>query len=82
VPGRDDYELLLDALSNALADSAVQLRKQFPGLYARVDAILADPERAGQGGWATVPDEPPAWLRKEMERHPRPGRQRPLRDVG
>jgi hypothetical protein len=50
-PERDEWDLMLAALSAALADQAVALRNQFPDIYARVDAILEDPARVRVGRW-------------------------------
>jgi hypothetical protein len=50
-PERDEWDIMLAALTAALADQAAALRNQFPDIYARVDAILDDPERVRVGRW-------------------------------
>lgn len=46
--GTDERDMLGDALMMALRDQSVRLRNEFPELYARVDEILANPNREPQ----------------------------------
>jgi hypothetical protein len=58
-PHRDEWQIMLDALSAALADQAASLRNEFPDVYARVDAILADPNRVRIGRWTEAATRAP-----------------------
>lgn len=41
--GRDEHDRLLDALGLVLEDENKKLRAKYPDIFAKVDAIKADP---------------------------------------
>jgi len=59
--------LLLDALHLALADDNAKLRKRYPDVFERVDALKSEPDwHPNTRNAPPVPAEPPKWLRVKL----------------
>ena len=66
--GTNERDALGDALMSVLAEQAIALRNQYPEVFAKVDAIKAQPNRQAQHVMPThQPGEPlPYYLREKL----------------